>query len=91
MAHAVGIAVGDDHAGVVQEAVEEADVLSQFAAEPDSPVRFLRWHAAVERRIRELGTGYTFLRPNLFFQGLLAAARTIAASSRLLAPSATPR
>ncbi len=25
-------------------------VLSQFAAEPDSPVRFLRWHAEAERR-----------------------------------------
>lgn len=61
-------------------------VLSQFAAEPDSPVRFLRWHAEVERRIRELGIGYTFLRPNLFFQGLLAFAGTIAASNRFLAP-----
>jgi uncharacterized protein YbjT (DUF2867 family) len=35
-------------------------------------VRFLRYHAAVERHVRELGIGYTFLRPNLFFQGLLA-------------------
>lgn len=33
-------------------------------------MRFLRYHAAVERHIRDLGTGYTFLRPNLFFQGL---------------------
>jgi uncharacterized protein YbjT (DUF2867 family) len=61
-------------------------VLSQFAAKPDSPVRFLRWHAEVERQIRELGVGYTFLRPNLFFQGLLAAAQTIAATSHLFAP-----
>src|SRR5262249_26423590 len=45
--------------------------LSQFAAEEASPVRFLRYHAAVERRIRELGIGFTFLRPNLYFQGLL--------------------
>lgn len=70
----------------VDASVRHLVVLSQFAAEPGSPVRFLRWHAAVERRIRELGIGFTFLRPNLFFQGLLAAARTIAASSRLFAP-----
>jgi uncharacterized protein YbjT (DUF2867 family) len=61
-------------------------VLSQLAAEEDSPVRFLRYHAAVERHVRELGIGYTFLRPNLFFQGLLAFAQTIAAEGRLYAP-----
>jgi uncharacterized protein YbjT (DUF2867 family) len=60
--------------------------LSQFAADEASPVRFLRWHAAVERRIRELGIGYTFLRPNLFFQGLLAFARPIAEENRFFAP-----
>jgi uncharacterized protein YbjT (DUF2867 family) len=64
-------------------------VLSQFAAKPDSPVRFLRWHAEVERRVSELGISYTFLRPNLFFQGVLAFAGTIAASSRFFAPIRT--
>ncbi|GAB3899469.1 SDR family oxidoreductase [Larkinella knui] len=44
--------------------------LSQFAADLDSPVRFLRYHAAVEQKIRESGLAYTFLRPNLFMQGL---------------------
>ena len=44
-------------------------------------MRFLRYHAAVERHIRDLGIGYTFLRPNLFFQGLLAFAGWV-----LLAP-----
>jgi uncharacterized protein YbjT (DUF2867 family) len=43
--------------------------LSQFAANEASPVRFLRYHASVERRIRELGIGFTFRRPNLYFQG----------------------
>jgi uncharacterized protein YbjT (DUF2867 family) len=61
-------------------------VLSQLAAEEDSPVRFLSYHAAVERHVRDLGIGYTFLRPNLFFQGLLAFAQTIAAEGRLYAP-----
>jgi uncharacterized protein YbjT (DUF2867 family) len=60
--------------------------LSQYAADEASPVRFLRWHAAVERRIRELGIGYTSLRPNLYFQGLLAFAGSIIADSRFFAP-----
>ena len=60
--------------------------LSQYAAAEDSPVRFLRYHAVVERRIRELGLGYTFLRPSLFFQGLLAMARIIREQGRIFAP-----
>jgi uncharacterized protein YbjT (DUF2867 family) len=66
--------------------VEQVVVLSQFAADEASPVRFLRWHAAVERRIRELGIGFTFLRPNLYFQGLLAFAHAIASEGRFFAP-----
>ncbi|GAB3896936.1 SDR family oxidoreductase [Spirosoma agri] len=45
--------------------------LSQFAASLDSPVRFLRYHAAVEQAIEASGLDFTFLRPNLFMQGLL--------------------
>src|SRR5699024_11272274 len=44
---------------------------SQLKATVDSPVRFLRYHAVVERRIRESGINFTFLRANLFMQGLL--------------------
>ena len=60
--------------------------LSQLAADEASPVRFLRYHAAVERRIRELGIGYTFLRPNLYFQGFLAFRGTIASTGKIFAP-----
>lgn len=60
-------------------------VLSQLGAAVDSPVRFLRYHAVVEQRVRDLGIPYTFLRPNLFFQGLLAMAGPIAAG-QLFAP-----
>ncbi|MDQ4020813.1 MAG: SDR family oxidoreductase [Actinomycetota bacterium] len=60
--------------------------LSQFAADEDSPVRFLRYHAVVERRIRELGIGWTFLRPNLYFQGLLAMAGMIRGTGAFAAP-----
>lgn len=56
------------HAAGVQHIVK----LSQYAAAEQSPVRFLRYHARVENKIRELGMAYTFLRPNLYMQGLLA-------------------
>jgi uncharacterized protein YbjT (DUF2867 family) len=45
--------------------------LSQFAADVNSPVRFLRYHAVVEQKIKNSGMAYTFLRPNLYMQGLL--------------------
>jgi len=66
--------------------VERLVTLSHLGADESSPVRFLQWHAAVERHIRELGVGYTFLRPNLFFQGVLAFAGTIASEGRFFAP-----
>ena len=56
--------------------------LSQFAARLDSPVRFLRYHAVVERSIRESGMDYTFLRPNLYMQALLGFAPTIKAGGK---------
>ena len=68
------------------QGVEHLVVLSQYAAVEDSPVRFLRYHAAVERRVRELGVGYTFLRPNLYFQGLFAMAGMIREQGRMVAP-----
>lgn len=59
--------------------------LSQWAADLESPVRFLRYHAVVEQKIRESGMGYTFLRPNLFMQGLLAFRETIVAQGKFFA------
>ncbi|MBV8452723.1 MAG: SDR family oxidoreductase [Deltaproteobacteria bacterium] len=59
--------------------------LSQFAASENSPVRFLRYHAAVERAIVEAGITYTFLRPNLFMQGLLAFRASIIADGKFFA------
>jgi uncharacterized protein YbjT (DUF2867 family) len=60
-------------------------VLSQLGADEDSPVRFLRYHGAVERHVRALGLPSTFLRPNLYFQGMLAFAGLIAATGRFAA------
>jgi uncharacterized protein YbjT (DUF2867 family) len=54
-----------------QAGVRHVVKLSQWAADRHSPVRFLRYHAAVEEAIRASGLAYTFLRPNLFMQGLL--------------------
>ncbi len=45
--------------------------LSQLHADIHSPVRFLRYHAVVEQKIIASGMAYTFLRPNLYMQGLL--------------------
>ena len=45
--------------------------LSQLHADAGSQERFLRYHGVVEEAIRESGLTYTFLRPNLFMQGLL--------------------
>jgi len=59
--------------------------LSQWAASTDSPVRFLRYHAAVEAKIKDSGIAYTFLRPNLFMQGLLGLRETIIAQGKFFA------
>jgi len=59
--------------------------LSQWAADVDSPVRFLRYHAVVERKIKESGIAFTFLRPNLFMQGLLAFRETIVGQGKFFA------
>ena len=60
--------------------------LSQFAASPDSPVRFLRYHAAVEQAIRDSGLDWTFLRPNLFMQGMLQFAGMVRNKGIIAAP-----
>jgi uncharacterized protein YbjT (DUF2867 family) len=59
--------------------------LSQWAATADSPVRFLRYHAAVEQLMRASGLAYTFLRPNLFMQGLLGFRASIRAQGNFFA------
>jgi uncharacterized protein YbjT (DUF2867 family) len=68
-----------------QSGVKQIVKLSQFAADANSPVRFLRYHAAVEAALRSSGIAYTFLRPNLFMQGLVNFRSTIAAQSAFYA------
>jgi uncharacterized protein YbjT (DUF2867 family) len=45
--------------------------LSQLHADMNSTGRFLRYHGAVEAAIEAAGVTFTFLRPNLYMQGLL--------------------
>ncbi|GAA4685980.1 NmrA family NAD(P)-binding protein [Frondihabitans cladoniiphilus] len=66
--------------------VEHIVLLSQLAAADDSPVRFLRYHAAVEAHLLASGIGATILRPNLFMQGLFAFRDSIAAQGAFFAP-----
>ena len=61
--------------------------LSQLHASLESPLRFLRYHAAVEEALRASGMSYTNLRPNLYMQGLLMIGKSIAAEGRFFAPA----
>lgn len=65
--------------------------LSQFAAAENSPVRFLRYHAAVERAIAESGMAYTFLRPNLYMQGVLTFRAFIVSQGKFFAAAGDAR
>ena len=73
-------------AAAVNAGVRHIVKLSQFAAASDSPVRFLRYHAAVEEVIKASGLDWTFLRPNLFMQGLLQFAGMIRDKQMFAAP-----
>jgi uncharacterized protein YbjT (DUF2867 family) len=52
--------------------------LSQLAADQQSPVRFLRYHGAVEAALRNSTVGWTFVRPNLILQAYIPFAPMIA-------------
>jgi uncharacterized protein YbjT (DUF2867 family) len=68
-----------------QSGVAHIVKLSQFGADEHSPVRFLRYHAAVEAALQASGIAYTLLRPNLFMQGLLNFRSTIATQNAFYA------
>lgn len=65
--------------------------LSQLGAKSDSPNRFLRYHAVVEEALRASGLRTTFLRPNLFMQGLLNFRSTIASQGAFYAAAGEGR
>ena len=59
--------------------------LSQLHAARSSPVRFLRYHAVVEDAIASSGMAFTYLRPNLYMQGLLGFHSLIATEGHFFA------
>lgn len=61
--------------------------VSQLAADEHAAGRFQRYHAAVEKQILKSGIPYTFLRPNLFMQGLLNCRSTISSEGAFYAPA----
>ena len=70
-----------------ESGVKHIVYLSQLHAAADSPLRFLRYHAAVEEAIRASGMSFTHLRPNLYMQGLLMIGKSIASEGRFFAPA----
>ena len=65
--------------------------LSQLHAHVSSPGRFLRYHAAVEEAVRASGLTFTFLRPNLYMQGLLNFRQSIQQKSAFFAAAGEAR
>ena len=65
--------------------------LSQLHANTNSPGRFLRYHAAVEAAVQASGLTFTFLRPNLYMQGLLNFRQSIQEQSAFFAAAGDAR
>ncbi len=63
--------------------------LSALGADPESPARFLRGHAEMERRIVESGIPFTFLRANQFMQNFLGFRDSIVNRGEFYAPLGT--
>jgi uncharacterized protein YbjT (DUF2867 family) len=74
-----------------ESGVKHIVYLSQLHASSTSPLRFLRYHAAVEEALRGSGMSYTSLRPNLYMQGLLMIGKSIASQGRFFAPAGDAR
>jgi uncharacterized protein YbjT (DUF2867 family) len=65
--------------------------LSQLHADPSSPERFLRYHGVVEAAIQATDLTFTFLRPNLYMQGLLNFRQTIKQKNAFFAAAGDAR
>jgi len=74
-----------------QSGVRHIVKLSQLHADASSPGRFLRYHAAVEAAVQASGLTFTFLRPNLYMQGLLNFRQSIQEQSAFFAAAGDAR
>jgi uncharacterized protein YbjT (DUF2867 family) len=75
---------------VQAQRVGQVVYLSQLAADPQSPDRFLHYHGAVEAALTNSTVGWTFVRPNLILQAYIPFAPLIAQGA-LQAPIGTRR
>jgi uncharacterized protein YbjT (DUF2867 family) len=74
-----------------QSGVRHIVKLSQLHADTHAPGRFLRYHAAVEAAVQASGLTFTFLRPNLYMQGLLNFRQSIQQQSAFFAAAGDAR
>jgi uncharacterized protein YbjT (DUF2867 family) len=74
-----------------QSGVRHIVKLSQLHADPNAPQRFLRYHGVVEEAIQASGLTFTFLRPNLYMQGLLNFRQSIREKSSFFAAAGDAR
>ena len=74
-----------------QSGVRHIVKLSQLHADTNSPGRFLRYHAVVEAAVQASGLTFTFLRPNLYMQGLLNFRQSIQEKSAFFAAASDAR
>jgi uncharacterized protein YbjT (DUF2867 family) len=74
-----------------QSGVQHIVKLSQLHADANAPERFLRYHGVVEAAIQASGLTFTFLRPNLYMQGLLNFRQSIQQQSAFFAAAGDAR
>lgn len=74
-----------------QRKVRHIVKLSQFGADEQGKGRFQRYHGGVENYILKSGIAYTFLRPNLFMQGLLNFRSTLSSQGAIFASAGNAR
>jgi hypothetical protein len=74
-----------------QSGVQHIVKLAQLHAHTGSTERFLRYHGSVEAVIQASGLTFTFLRPNLFMQGLLNFRQSIQQKSAFFAAASDAR
>jgi uncharacterized protein YbjT (DUF2867 family) len=74
-----------------QSGIRHIVKLSQLHADATSPERFLRYHGVVETAILAADLGFTFLRPNLYMQGLVNFRHSIQQKSAFFAAAGDAR
>ena len=74
-----------------QSGVRHIVKLSQLHADTHASGRFLRYHATVEAAVQASGLTFTFLRPNLYMQGLLNFRQSIQEQSAFFAAAGDAR